>query len=162
MTQGRSFHHLPRQPVPVPHHLHGKRVFPYIQSKSPLSLKPLVLSPQTLLKSLPPSSLKPFFRHREDVLRSLQSPLFCRMNSPSSLSMFSQETCSTPWLIFCGPLRTPHLEAVLQVRPHQHRAEGQAHLPQPSGQTVLHAAQDTVCFLSFKGTLLAHAQLAIH
>jgi len=56
-------------------------------------------------------------------------------------------------------LRTPHLDAVLQVRSHQHRAEGQDHYP--AGQTS-DAAQDTVGFLSCESTLLAHVQLAIY
>ena len=76
---------------------------------------------------------------------------------------------------FCGPLldalqhvlvppvlRTPHLDAVLQVRSHQCRAEGQDHLPCPAGHTSFDAAQVTIGFLSYKGILLAHAQLAIN
>ena len=76
---------------------------------------------------------------------------------------------------FCGPsldalqqlhvspaLRTPHLYAVLQMRPHQRRAEGQDHLPCPAGCTALDAAQDTVGFLGCEVTLLAHVQLHIH
>jgi len=38
--QGRGFYHISGQPVPVPHHPHCKRLFPYIQLKSTsLSLK---------------------------------------------------------------------------------------------------------------------------
>ena len=59
-------------------------------------------------------------------------------------------------------LRTPHLDAVLQVRPHQHRAEGEDHLHQPVAHASFDAAQDTVGFLGCEGTLLAHVQLAIH
>ena len=53
---------------------------------------------------------------------------------------------------FCGPsldalqqlhvspaLRTPHLYAVLQMRPHQRRAEGQDHLPWAAGHTSSNA-----------------------
>mgnify|MGYP001854071540 CR=1 FL=1 len=50
-----------RQPVPLPHQPCHKELFPYIQSKSLIfSLRsfPLVLSQQTLLKSLSPSSLQ--------------------------------------------------------------------------------------------------------
>jgi len=56
---------------------------------------------------------------------------------------------------FCGPaldalqqvyvspvLRTPHLDAVLQVSPHQHRVEGQDHLPPPAGHASFDAVQD--------------------
>ena len=59
-------------------------------------------------------------------------------------------------------LRTPHLDAVLKVRPQQSREEGQDHLPRPAGCASLDAAQDTVGFLICKGTLLAHIQLAVH
>ena len=52
---------------------------------------------------------------------------------------------------------TPHLAAVLQVRPH--RAEGQDHLPGPAGHDSLDAAQDTVGFWGCEDTLLAHVQL---
>ena len=61
---------------------------------------------------------------------------------------------------FCGPpldvfqqvhvslvLRTLHLDTVLQVRPHQHRVEGQDHLPHSAGHSSLDAAQDRVDFL---------------
>jgi len=59
-------------------------------------------------------------------------------------------------------LRTPHLDAVLQVRPHQGRAEGQDHLPCPAGLSSFDAAQDTFGFLGYQSTLLAHVQLPIH
>jgi len=62
----------------------------------------------------------------------------------------------------CPVLRTPHLDAVLQVRPHQHRAKGQGHIPQPAGHASFDAAQDMAGFLSREGTLLVHVQLPIH
>lgn len=34
--QGQGFYHISGQPVPLPHHPHCKRLFPYIQLKSPL------------------------------------------------------------------------------------------------------------------------------
>jgi len=60
------------------------------------------------------------------------------------------------------PLSTPHLDAVLQVRPHQNRVEGQDHLLCPAGHTSFDAAQGTVRFLGCKGKLLVHVQLPIH
>ncbi|KAK4816734.1 hypothetical protein QYF61_022286 [Mycteria americana] len=76
---------------------------------------------------------------------------------------------------FCGPpleplqqvhvfpvLRGPELDAVLQVRSHQRRVEGQNHLPRPAGCPSLDAAQDTVGFLGCERTLPAHVQLFIH
>ena len=59
-------------------------------------------------------------------------------------------------------MKTPNLDTVLQVRPHQCRVEGQYHLPQPAGHTSFDAAQDMVGFLGCEGTLLAHVQLAVH
>ena len=76
---------------------------------------------------------------------------------------------------FCGPrldtpqqihgspvLRTPHLDAVLRVRSHQHSLEEQDHLPRPAGHTSLDVALDMVDFLGCQDTLLAHIQPAIH
>ena len=53
-------------------------------------------------------------------------------------------------------LRTPHLDTVLQVRLHQHRAERQDQLSSPAGCVSFDAAQDTVGFLGCEGTWLAH------
>jgi len=76
---------------------------------------------------------------------------------------------------FCGPLidmlqqvyvppvlMIPHLDTLLQMRSHQHRAEEQDHLPWPAGHASFNAAQDMVGFLGCEGTLLAHVQLPIH
>jgi len=52
-------------------------------------------------------------------------------------------------------LRSPELDAGLQVRSHRSRAEGQNHLPQPD------ATQDTVGFLGCEHSLVAHVQLLI-
>ena len=54
------------------------------------------------------------------------------------------------------------MDTVLQVRPHQHRAEGQDFLPHPAGHAAFDAAQDTVGSLGCKGTLLAHVRFPIH
>ena len=59
-------------------------------------------------------------------------------------------------------LRIPHLNVVLQVRPHQHRAERQDHLPRPAGRASFDAAQDMVGFLGCEGTSLVHIELPIH
>ena len=65
--------------------------------------------------------------------------------------------------VYISPvLRVPHLAAVAQVRPHQHRVEEQDHLPHPAGHASFDAVQDTVGFLSREGTLLAHVHLSIH
>ncbi|KAK4828848.1 LOW QUALITY PROTEIN: hypothetical protein QYF61_000905 [Mycteria americana] len=59
-------------------------------------------------------------------------------------------------------LKTPELDAVLQVGSHQSRVEGQNHLPRPAGHAAFDAAQDTVGLLGCERTLLAHVQLFIH
>ncbi|KAK4814100.1 hypothetical protein QYF61_008195 [Mycteria americana] len=59
-------------------------------------------------------------------------------------------------------LRAPELDAVLQVRSHQSRVEGQNHLPRPAGHASFDAAQDTVGLLGCERTLLAHVQLFVH
>ncbi|KAK4816292.1 LOW QUALITY PROTEIN: hypothetical protein QYF61_014590 [Mycteria americana] len=56
-------------------------------------------------------------------------------------------------------LRTPELDAVLQVESHQSGVEGQNHFPQPAGHASLDAAQDTVGLLGCKRTLSAHPQV---
>ena len=48
------------------------------------------------------------------------------------------------------------------MRPPQHTAEGQDHLPRPAGHASFGAAQGTVGLLGCEGTLLAHVQLDIH
>ncbi|KAK4829013.1 hypothetical protein QYF61_001769 [Mycteria americana] len=76
---------------------------------------------------------------------------------------------------FCGPpldtlqqvhvfpvLRTPELDAVLQVGSHQSGAERQNHIPRPAGHTSFDAAQDMVGLLGCECTLSAHVQLFIH
>ena len=73
---------------------------------SNLNLLSLVLSPQTLLKSLSPSSLLFSLRHWQVAPRSPQNLLFFMLNSPSSLSLSSQERCSIPWIIFVAFLWT--------------------------------------------------------
>ena len=99
-------------------------------SFSSLKPFPLVLSQQTLLKSLSPLSYSPF-RYWQAALRSPWSLLFSWLHSPSSQpDLLAEVFC--PWVHFCGPpldtlqqlcvspvLRTPHLDAVLQVRPHR-------------------------------------------
>ena len=57
-------------------------------------------------------------------------------------------------------LRTPHLCTILWVKSHQHRVEGQDHLP--ANHSSFDAAQYVVSFLGCKDTLLAQVQLGIH
>ena len=56
-------------------------------------------------------------------------------------------------------IRTPHLDTILQLRPHQHRAEGQDHLLQPAGHSSFDTAQDMVGFLFYGWCARAHVWL---
>jgi len=64
-----------------------------------------------------------------------------------------QHVCVSP------VLRTPHLDAVLQVMFHQCRVEGQDHLPWPAGHASFDAAQDMVSVLGCEDTVLPYVQL---
>jgi len=57
--------------------------------------------------------------------------------------------------------RIPHLDTVLHMMSHHCRIEAQDHLLPASNHTPFDGAQDTVCFLGCKGTLLIHVQLTI-
>ena len=59
-------------------------------------------------------------------------------------------------------LTAPYLDTVLQVRLHQHREEGQDHLPCPAGHASFNSVQDTVGFLGCESTSLTHVQLLTH
>ena len=90
---------------------------------------------------------------------SPQSLLFSRLNNPNSLSLSSQERCSSPRIIFVSllwthsnlvhifpVLRASELDAGLQVGSHQSTVEGQNQIPRPAGYAAFHAAQDVVGF----------------
>jgi len=55
-----------------------------------------------------------------------------------------------------------YLDTTLQMKSHQHRVEGQDHLPCPADHTSFETTQDMVGFLGCKGILLAQVQFAIH
>jgi len=102
--QGWRLHDFSGQPVPVLGHLHSEKVFPDVQKEPPvfgLCPLPLILLLGTTVKSLSSSSLHSpsIFVYTAEILLSL---LFSRLNSPSSLSLSSQERCSTPFSIFVG------------------------------------------------------------
>ncbi|KAK4829425.1 hypothetical protein QYF61_004300 [Mycteria americana] len=125
------------------------------------SIKPLslVLSQQALLKSCNKVSPEPFILQAEQPQLS-QPVLMGEVFQPSDH--------------FCGPpldlfqqvhvfpvLRTPEVDAILQVGSHQNGVEGQNHLPQPADHASFDAAQDTVGVLGCEHTLLAHVQLFV-
>ena len=75
------------------------------------SLKPLpfVLSLHALVKSPSPAFLQAQFKYWMVVVRSPHRLLFSRLNSPNSLSLSSQQRCSSPRIIFVassGPAPT--------------------------------------------------------
>ncbi|KAK4823599.1 hypothetical protein QYF61_003799 [Mycteria americana] len=143
---------------------------------SSFSLKPLLLflSLQALLKSLfPLSRFKPSRQLSTTQLLAHPPslpPWWDRgENQKKKVKVFQ------PSDHFCGPpldplqqvhvfpvLRTPELDAVLQVGSHQSRVEGQNHLPRPAGHASFDAAQDMVGLLGCERTLLAHVWLFIH
>ena len=58
-------------------------------------------------------------------------------------------------------LGSPELDAVLQMGPHQRRAEGKKNLPQPAGHTPPNAPQDAIGLLGSQGTLLVHSNQSL-
>jgi len=94
---------------------------------------PLVLSLHALVKSPSPACFQAPFRYWQAAIRSPRSLLFSRLNSPNSLSLFSQERCCGPPLELpqqvdvCPVLRAPKLDTGLQVVSHRSRTEGQNH-----------------------------------
>ena len=102
------------------------------------------------------------------------SLLFSGLNNPNSLSLYSQQRCSSPWIIFVassGPTpRGPGLSCAEGSRAgcrtpggsYQSGAEWQNPLPCPAGHAAFDAAQDMVGLLGCKHTFVAHVQLFTH
>lgn len=102
-----GFHYTSRQPIPVPHHTYCKKnsSLYLIQISPSFSLKPfpLILSQQTVLKSLSFSFLQPLFSYWKATIRSpCSSLLFCMLNSPSSFSLSSFLWGQYSVLLFSG------------------------------------------------------------
>ena len=122
------------QPTPVPHHTYCS-FFSFISSLNLPSFSsspfPPVLSQQTLLKCLPPTFLYPPLdterpaAHQVSLKPSLLQAEQPQPSQPALLEVFHA------WEHFCGPPldtarappvpRAPHLDALLQMRCHQHR-----------------------------------------
>ena len=128
----------------------------------------LVLSQQTLLQTLFPSFLSsPLGTERQlsDLLEVFSSP----GQTVPALSPHKGGISSIGSFIWPSPECTPtivvmslYVDAVLQVRFHQCRAEGQDHLLWSADPSSFDAAQERVCFLGSEGTVLTHIQLAYH
>lgn len=98
---------------------------------------------------------------------------FSRRNKPRTLNFSTQERCFSSLIIFVASSgsapRAPcyscvwvtDLDAVLQVRPHESRAEGGNHLTHPAGHPSSDAAQDAAGLPGCKRALLAHVKLFI-
>lgn len=54
------------------------------------------------------------------------------------------------------------MDPALQRWPHQGRGEGKDHVPPPVGSACPRAAQDTICHLCHKDTLLGHVRIGAH
>ncbi|KAK4819021.1 hypothetical protein QYF61_024137 [Mycteria americana] len=123
----------------------------------------LVLSQQVLLKILKGHNTV----STEPSLLWAEQPQLSQPFSIGEVFHPSDHSCGPPLdllqQVHVFPvLRTPELDAVLQVGSHQSRVEGQNHLPQPAGHASFDAAQDMVGLLGCEHTLLAHVQLFIH
>ncbi|KAK4828130.1 hypothetical protein QYF61_023928 [Mycteria americana] len=59
-------------------------------------------------------------------------------------------------------VRSPELNTVFEVRPHQGRVQGHDHFPSPAGHTIFDTSRDAIGLLGHLGTLLAHIQLAVN
>ena len=129
----------------VLHYPQCKRLFPFIQPESPLfeleAISPCSVTTGPARESVPFFPVAPLWILTGCSQVSCSLP-FSICTAPA-LSLSSQKSCSIPgWdHHLCGPpldalqqlhvppaLRTPHLQTMLQVRPHS-RAEGQQHLP---------------------------------
>lgn len=121
---------LSEHPALVLWHLHSGKVYLDVQKTLVFQFVPVASCPVTSLdtteKSLSPSSLQPPFRNLYALVRSPLSLLFSKLNSPSFLSLFSQERCSDLLIIFmalCWTLPFVHvvleLDTLFQVWPHQ-------------------------------------------
>lgn len=95
---------------------------------------PLVLSPGTTKKSLAPSSLHPLFRNLHTLIKFDLGLVFSRLNSPSSISLYSQERCSSPFIIAPVARSLSYWGARNWTQcslPHQARTEAKTTLLQP-------------------------------
>ncbi|KAK4831627.1 hypothetical protein QYF61_018567 [Mycteria americana] len=59
-------------------------------------------------------------------------------------------------------VRSPKLNTVFEVRPHQCRVQGDNHFPTPAGHTISNTSQNAIGFLGHLGTPLAHVQPAVN
>ena len=100
--QRRRLHSLPGQPGPGLRHPQREEVLPPVQLELPLlQFVPVAPCPVTghHWKESGPILLTLPRRYLEAFLRSPLSLLFSRLKKPSSLSLSSQERCSSPLLI---------------------------------------------------------------
>ncbi|KAK4816524.1 hypothetical protein QYF61_017624 [Mycteria americana] len=58
-------------------------------------------------------------------------------------------------------VRSPKLNTVFEVRPHQCQVQGDDHFPGPAGHIISDTSQDAIGLLGHLGTLLPHVQLAV-
>ena len=136
----------------MPHQPYCKRLFPCIQPKS--AFPELEATSPFSVTTAPAKESVLFFP--EAPLLHIERPLSGHLrtfSSPGSTAP-ALSACphrrGVPFLrSFCGPpldtlqqdlvspvLRTPHLDTVLQVRPHQHRVEVQDHLCQHASHSI--------------------------
>jgi len=97
--QGLSIYTFSGHPVPVTHHPCSEE---FLWSKSALfqleAITPCPVAPCPFKNSLSSSLLGPF-RYWQAAIRSPWSLGFSRLNSPNSVSLSSQQRCSSPHVI---------------------------------------------------------------
>ncbi|XP_048796179.1 uncharacterized protein LOC125691181 isoform X2 [Lagopus muta] len=101
---------------------------------------------------------QPSFLHAEQTQLTQPFSIAEMLQAPHHLA--GPPLDSSQELPVCFVLGSPELDAVLQVRPQQGRAEGEDRLPRPAGHALCNAAQDAIGPLGHKGTLLAHGNLS--
>jgi len=157
----------------VPHRPHSKEFLASVYSKPTLfqleAITPCPITTCPCKKSLPSSLVGPFM-YWKAAIRSPQSLHFSRLNSPDSFSLSSQESCSTPLIIFVAssePTATgPCLSCAGGSRA-GHRTPGGISPERSRGGRIpsldLCAGHTpTVGFLSCKRTLPGHVELLIN
>ncbi len=105
---------------------------------------------------------------------SFQPPLFQTKQSQLPQPLLIRLVLQTPHQFCCSSLdtfqglsvfpvvRSPKLDTVLEVQPHQGCLQGDDNLPAPAGHTISNTGQDGIGLLGHLGTLLGHVQLSIN
>lgn len=78
--------------------------------------------------------------------------------SPASLPVFAHTPGSQCFLV----ARSPNLNTVFRVQPHQRQVLGENNLSSPADYSISDKSKDAIGFLGCLCTLLAHVQSAVN